>query len=63
MMDAFIMNFHHGGKFVVNGGFWSHIDGQLGYRDITDLDKWSYFGLEKEVKKLYPGLKTIAYLK
>ena len=62
MMDAFTMNFHHGGKFVIIGGSWSYVGGQLGYIDIIDLDKWSYFELEKEVKKLYLNLKTIAYL-
>ena len=62
-MDAFKLNFHHGGKFIVNGGSWLYVGGQLGYIDISDLDKWSYFELEKEVKKLYPSLKSIAYLK
>ena len=27
MIDAFTMNFHHGGTFVVNGGSWSYVGG------------------------------------
>ena len=60
-MDRLTLNFHHGGNFVHNGCSCSYIGGQLRYIDIQNLDKFSYFELEKEVMKLLLGLDPTSY--
>ena len=62
-MDVFTINFHHGGEFIHNGATWSYVGGSIGNLDVSSLDTFLFFELEKIVKYIYAGIRRIAYLK
>ena len=58
-MNAFTINFHHGGKFIQNRATWSYISGSISNLDVFSLDTFSYFELERNVKYFYVGTRRI----
>ena len=62
-MDVFTINFHQDGKFIQNGATWSYVGGSISYLDVFNLDTFSYFDQERDVKIIYASIKMIAYLK
>ena len=49
-MDAFTINFHHGGKIIHNRATWSYVSESIGNLDVSNFDKFLYFELEMNVK-------------
>lgn len=65
LYGPFTINLCHGDNLIENSGFWSYIGGVLEHLNIYRLDTFSYYELEKDVRRGlgYVGIKMIAYLK